>query len=177
MASTIFRRGICVAQSLPRIAIRQLSTSNALSVSMVQLSEMPADKFDKYYIDYLNRPEIDGWEVRKALTELHAYDVVPDPAVITAVLRACRRVNDFSLCVRFLESLKIKVGGKKNREVVYPWLINEIKPVLDELGISTPEDLGFDKPEFFVPDPDYWWEKKWYKDYGYDKKHGYTHFA
>jgi hypothetical protein len=44
---------------------------------------------------------------------------------------------------------------------------------LDELGISTIEELGFDKPELFVPDPSYWWEKSWYKDYGYDKMAGY----
>lgn len=38
----------------------------------------------------------------------------------------------------------------------------QIRPVLDELGIATPEDLGYDKPEFFIPQPEYWWEKKWY---------------
>lgn len=32
---------------------------------------------------------------------------------------------------------------------------------MDELGISTPEDLGYDKPELFIPQPEVWWEKKW----------------
>jgi hypothetical protein len=36
-----------------------------------------------------------------------------------------------------------------------------VKPVLDELGIPTPEDLGYDKPELFKPETDNWWEKKW----------------
>ena len=40
-----------------------------------------------------------------------------------------------------------------------------MKPVLDELGISTPEELGLDKPELFIPQPEYWWEKKWYVDF------------
>ena len=51
--------------------------------------------------------------------------------------------------------------------------------------------LGYNKPEFFVPDPDWWWEKRWfvfricgfgvkklelifrYKAHGYDKMKGY----
>ncbi|KAK6741878.1 hypothetical protein RB195_009630 [Necator americanus] len=152
-------------------AIRTISTSNCLSRKVDDVMEKwPAEKFDKHFIDYLNRPEIDGWEVRKALTELHDYDVIPDPKIVEAGLRACRRVNDFSLCVRFLEAIKIKCGSKKNREVIYSYIIKEVKPVLDELGISTPEELGYDKPELFIPQPDYWWEKKWYAEYGYDKK-------
>ena len=27
------------------------------------------------------------------------------------------------------------------------WILQEIKPTLDELGISTIEELGYDKPE------------------------------
>ncbi|KIH43993.1 cytochrome c oxidase subunit Va [Ancylostoma duodenale] len=98
-------------------------------------------EFDKHFIDYFNRPEIDGWEVRKGefrssviyfltlrtLTELHDYDVIPDPKVVEAALRACRRVNDFSLCVRFLEAIKIKCGSKKNREIIYNYIIKEVR--------------------------------------------------
>jgi len=36
-----------------------------------------------------------------------------------------------------------------------------VQPVLDELGIPTPEDLGYDKPEYFHPAPEEYWEKKW----------------
>ncbi|KAE9417851.1 hypothetical protein Angca_006048, partial [Angiostrongylus cantonensis] len=148
---------------------RGISTSNCLSSKDDIMEKWPAERFDKHFIDYFNRPEIDGWEVRKALTELHDYDVIPDPKVVEAALRACRRVNDFALCVRFLEALKIKCGTKKNRATIYPYIINEIKPVLSELGISTPEDLGYDRPELFIPRPECWWEKKWYAEYGFDK--------
>lgn len=54
--------------------------------------------------------------------------------------------------------------GKKTRSFFF-----QVEPVLKELGIDTPEQLGYGEPEFFVPEPEYWWEKKWYKDYGYDK--------
>jgi hypothetical protein len=33
--------------------------------------------------------------------------------------------------------------------------------VLDELGIPTLEEAGYDKPEYFVPEPEWWWEKRW----------------
>nr|AXS78264.1 Cytochrome c oxidase subunit 5A [Anisakis simplex] len=155
-------------------SVRQIATSAVLAGGHDDIMEKwPPEKFDKHFIDYFNRPEIDGWEVRKALSELHDYDVIPDPKVVEAALRACRRVNDYALCVRFLEAIKIKCGSKKNRKVVYGYIIDQIKPLLDELGISTPEDLGYDEPELFIPQPDYWWERKWYKEYGYDKKPGY----
>uniref|UniRef100_A0A1I7YFP7 Cytochrome c oxidase subunit 5A, mitochondrial n=1 Tax=Steinernema glaseri TaxID=37863 RepID=A0A1I7YFP7_9BILA len=171
MASLMARMARGVAKN-----VRQISTTSYVAASHDDIMEKwPAEKFDKHFIDYLSRPEIDGWEVRKALSELHDYDVIPDPKVVEAALRACRRVNDFALCVRFLEAIKIKCGSKKNREVIYGYIIDQVKPVLEELGIATPEDLGYDKPELFIPQPEYWWEKKWYKDYGYDKKPGFEY--
>lgn len=76
---------------------------------------------------------------------LSGIDLVPDPSVICAALRACRRLNDFALCIRFLENVKDKCGTKVNE--IYPYIIQEIRPTLDELGINTPEELGYDKPE------------------------------
>jgi len=164
-----------VVQPLRLIAASTLLSSGVNKAEL--LENWAPERFDKHFIDYFNRPDIDGWEIRKAMTELHTFDLIPDPKIVAAALRACRRVNDFSLCVRFLESLKIKCGSKKNRKLVYPWIIGEIRPVLDELGISTPEELGYDKPELFIPRPEWWWEKKWYKEYGYHKMPGYEGFA
>ncbi|GMT18571.1 hypothetical protein PFISCL1PPCAC_9868, partial [Pristionchus fissidentatus] len=160
------------ARSIVSKGARQLSTTSQVNSAAKDdiMEKWAPEKFDKHFIDYLNRPEIDGWEVRKALTELHDFDVIPDPKVVEAALRACRRVNDYSLTIRFLEAIKIKCGGQKNRDIVYGYIIQQVKPVLDELGISTPEELGMDKPEYFIPQPEYWWEKKWYADYNMDKK-------
>lgn len=72
-------------------------------------------------------------------------DLVPEPKIICAALRACRRLNDFALAVRFLECVKDKGGSYADK--IYPYILQEIRPTLDELGISTPEELGFDKPE------------------------------
>jgi cytochrome c oxidase subunit 5a len=71
--------------------------------------------------------------------------LVPEPKILTAALKACRRVNDYALAVRILEAVKDKCGGRVNE--IYPYLIQEIRPALTELGIDTPEELGYDKPE------------------------------
>lgn len=72
-------------------------------------------------------------------------DLVPEPKIICAALRACRRLNDFALAVRFLESVKDKAGSYADK--IYPYILEEIRPTLDELGINTPEELGYNKPE------------------------------
>ena len=41
-----------------------------------------------------------------------------------------------------------KCGGRVAE--VWPYLVQEIRPTLDELGINTPEELGYDKPELAV---------------------------
>jgi cytochrome c oxidase subunit 5a len=41
--------------------------------------------------------------VQRNLNNAFAYDLVPSPAVITAALRAARRVNDFPTAVRIFE--------------------------------------------------------------------------
>ncbi|KAM4808028.1 cytochrome c oxidase subunit 5A, mitochondrial-like [Rhinophrynus dorsalis] len=65
-----------------------------------------------------------------------------EPKIIDAALRACRRLNDFASVVRILEAVKDKAGPHKE---IYPYVIQELRPTLDELGISTPEELGLDK--------------------------------
>lgn len=108
------------------------------------------EEFDNRYLEYFNRPEIDNWELRKGINDLHGMDLVPEPKIICAALEAARRLNDHSICVRFLEAIRWK--SKMNKDI-YPYIIQEIRPTLDKLGISTPEELGYDKPELSIEDP------------------------
>ncbi|CAG0912729.1 unnamed protein product [Notodromas monacha] len=108
------------------------------------------EEFDARFESYFNRKDIDGWEIRKAMHDLLSEDLVPEPRIISAALQACRRVNDFALCVRILESVRNKCGNRVNE--IYPYVIQEIRPTLDTLGISTPEELGYDKPELAMED-------------------------
>jgi len=67
-------------------------------------------------------------------------------------LKACRRLNDYALAIRFLESVRIKSEVDSS---IYPYLLQEISPTLLELGIDTPERLGYDKPELALDDVDH----------------------
>lgn len=102
-------------------------------------------EFDARYEAYFNRPDIDGWEARKAMNELLGMDLIPEPKIISAGLKACRRLNDYALAIRWLEGCKDKCGDKVKE--IYPYLLQEIRPTLTELGVETPEELGYDQPE------------------------------
>lgn len=43
------------------------------------------------------------------MNTLVGYDLVPEPKIIDAALRACRRLNDFASAVRILEVVKVSV--------------------------------------------------------------------
>lgn len=45
----------------------------------------------------------DVFELQRNLNNAFAYDLVPSPSVVTAALRAARRVNDFPTAVRIFE--------------------------------------------------------------------------
>lgn len=113
--------------------------------------EETEEEFDQRYINYFSRPDIDGWEVRKGINDMQGFDMVPEPKIMIEVLKACRRVNDHSLAVRYLEAVERKACSKKE---IMDYIMNEIRPTLKELGISTPLDMGYNEPELALGDPE-----------------------
>merc|ERR1712043_49163 len=138
--------------------------------SVVQARNMSAAgtesdaEFDARYIAYFDRKDIDGWEIRKGMADLVAMDLVPEPTIAAAALRACRRVNDYSLTTRILEVVRMKC--MPNMQELWPYMMQELKPTLDELGISSLEEMGYDTPELALPNP--------YEVHG-DNKHPVLH--
>lgn len=55
------------------------------------------------------------------MNDLCGMDLVPDPKIVIAAMKACRRLNDFALAVRFLEAVREKCGSKQNE--IYPYVI------------------------------------------------------
>jgi len=108
-------------------------------------------EFDARYEAFFNRADIDGWEIRKGMSDLVAMDLVPDPVIVAAALRACRRVNDYALTTRILEIVKIKCADKEAE--IWPYMMQELKPTMDELGILSPTEMGYDQPELALPNP------------------------
>ncbi|PNI37815.1 COX5A isoform 4 [Pan troglodytes] len=70
-------------------------------------SQETDEEFDARWVTYFNKPDIDAWELRKGINTLVTYDMVPEPKIIDAALRACRRLNDFASTVRILEAVKM----------------------------------------------------------------------
>lgn len=99
---------------------------------------------------YFSRGDIDGWELRKGLNDLAGMDLVPDPQIIIAALYACRRLDDYACTIRMLEMVKMKCGPQVDK--IWPYIVQEIGPALAELGVETPEKLGYDKPELALVD-------------------------
>lgn len=50
------------------------------------------------------------------------YDLVPEPKIIDAALRACRRLNDFASAVRILEVVKVSGTAAQSRTAVFALL-------------------------------------------------------
>uniref|UniRef100_A0A9J7ZT58 Cytochrome c oxidase subunit 5A, mitochondrial n=2 Tax=Cyprinus carpio TaxID=7962 RepID=A0A9J7ZT58_CYPCA len=100
------------------------------------------EEFDSRWVTYFSKPDLDTWELRKGMNTLIGYDLVPEPKILDSALRACRRLNDLASAIRILEAVKDKSGPHKE---IYPYVIQELRPTLQELGISTPEELGIHK--------------------------------
>ncbi|XP_067666705.1 cytochrome c oxidase subunit 5A, mitochondrial-like [Haliotis asinina] len=148
----MFRAVQRASRSLHTVAVQTLRKPAIATVGVrhahgVQESD---EEFDARYEAYFNRPDIDGWEVRKAMNDLQGYDLIPEPKIIIAALKACRRINDYALAVRYLEAIQDKCGNKVKE--IWPYINQQIDPTLKELGILTPEEMGYNKPELALKD-------------------------
>ncbi|CAF4118415.1 unnamed protein product [Rotaria sp. Silwood2] len=128
-----------------------IMTSNARR-NMSSHNKETDEEFDQRWKAYFERPNIDGWDIRQGINHMNRLDLIPEPEIISACLQACRRVNDHSLAVRYLEAIRYKSNAVSNQ--VWPWVLQEIRPTLNQLGISTPEELGYDKPELALKSVD-----------------------
>ncbi|MCJ1364021.1 Cytochrome c oxidase subunit 6 [Acarospora aff. strigata] len=79
----------------------------------------------------------DVFELQRNLNNAFAYDLVPSPSVITAALKAARRVNDYPTAVRIFEGIKAKVENKGQ----YDEYLRDLQPLREELGVNLKEDL------------------------------------
>lgn len=113
--------------------------------------EETEEEFDQRYLNYFRRPDIDGWELRKGINDMQGFDLVPEPKIMIEVLKACRRVNDHSLAVRYLEAVERKANYKKE---ILDYIRKEVAPTIKELGISTPAEMGYDEPELALGNPE-----------------------
>ncbi len=96
-------------------------------------------QFDDRWESYFNREDIDLWELKKGLNDLYGHDLVPEPRIVKAMIGAARRLDNLPMAVRILEAVKEKAAGDQK---IYSYIIGEVKPTLEEVGLKTPEELG-----------------------------------
>ena len=124
------------------VKVLQAQTPSASIVSTRWSSSKPKESdeaFDARWEAYFNREDIDGWEIRKGMNRLYGHDLVPEPKIVIAALKACRRLDDFAMSVRILEMIRDKACGDKE---IYNYILQQCRGTIDELGCSTPEELG-----------------------------------
>ncbi|OGE57478.1 hypothetical protein PENARI_c002G06018 [Penicillium arizonense] len=98
----------------------------------VILTMYPNRRFEK---------EFDGvqdvFELQRNLNNCFAYDLVPSVEVLTAALKAARRVNDFPTAVRVFEGIKAKVENQDQ----YKQYLESLEGLRQELGVALREEL------------------------------------
>ncbi|KAK4241275.1 cytochrome c oxidase subunit VA-domain-containing protein [Achaetomium macrosporum] len=139
--SSFLRANLVAARPQPIAARAGLVSmpSNSFSTSSRMRSEHQEETFEEFTARY--EKEFDNvqdvFELQRNLNNAFAYDLVPSPSVVSAALRAARRVNDFPTAVRIFEGIKAKVENKGQ----YEQYLQELKPLREELGIVLKEDL------------------------------------
>ncbi|KAM4795800.1 cytochrome c oxidase subunit 5A, mitochondrial-like [Rhinophrynus dorsalis] len=122
LGSALLRRCVSTGlRTLPRSRLQPSPASAPVAVAARCYSHVKYEsdeEFDARWVTYFNKPDIDAWELRKGMNTLIGYDLVPEPKIIDAALRACRRLNDFASAVRILEAVKDKSGPHKE---IYPY--------------------------------------------------------
>ncbi|KAJ2385145.1 Cytochrome c oxidase subunit 6 [Coemansia sp. RSA 2559] len=128
--------------AVARTAFVRTTTKPSFTLAQRRLySDQPEETYEQFtnrYVKFFENVD-DQFELQRGLNNCFAYDLVPDVAICEAALRAARRIDDFSTAVRVFEALKIKVDKRSQ----YEDYLQALKPVKDELGLLTSEELGF----------------------------------
>ncbi|CBY10034.1 unnamed protein product [Oikopleura dioica] len=128
-------------------ALRPVTTATvrrSLTVSAQLNSAAPAaplrrDDVMAAWVEYFDHPDCDYYNYRLGAQHLFSDDLLFDPVVYQAMLYSCRRFNNFPAAMRTLELIRLKCG---DREDVYDWVMQELAPTLEDLGIPTVEDMN-----------------------------------
>ncbi|ORX70535.1 COX5A-domain-containing protein [Linderina pennispora] len=120
---------------LKNAAVARVAVSRAAPSALIArrcYSDHPEETYEQFtdrYVKFFENVD-DQFELQRGLNNCFAYDL--------SALRAARRIDDFATGVRVFEALKTKVDKKSQ----YEDYLQALKPVKDELGIQTKEELG-----------------------------------
>lgn len=134
---------------------RKLPHSCSHHASLNQGTCTHADKRSAHRYEKEFESVQDVFELQRNLNNAFAYDLVPSPSVITAALRAARRVNDYPTAVRIFEGMtevftshtplttntSTGIKAKVENKGQYEEYVQELKGIREELGINLKDDM------------------------------------
>ncbi|PVZ99528.1 hypothetical protein BB558_004427 [Smittium angustum] len=131
-----------IRSAFQKISTRSLSLTNSKPLFAVQRRmysehEETYEQFTNRYVKFFENVN-EQFELRRGLNNCFSYDLVPDVSICEAALRASRRTNDYATGVRVFEALKAKVENPSQ----YSQYLEALKPVKEELGILTKEEMN-----------------------------------
>ncbi|KAG5305328.1 cytochrome c oxidase polypeptide VI [Histoplasma capsulatum G186AR] len=116
--------------------VHSFSSSSKCSSAAMGHEEETFEEFSDRYEKEFDAVQ-DVFELQRNLNNAFAYDLVPSVSVMTAALKAARRVNDFPTAVRIFEGIRAKVENKAQ----YEMYLQELKGLREELGVTLQEEL------------------------------------
>ncbi|CAG8118306.1 unnamed protein product [Penicillium salamii] len=145
MATRAIRpNGLCRAPQITRARMQSPVTLAAVRASNFgTTSKLLSGHEDETFEEFSARfeKEFEGvqdvFELQRNLNNCFAYDLVPSVEVLTAALKAARRVNDFPTAVRVFEGIKAKVENPEQ----YKQYLESLEGLRQELGVALREEL------------------------------------
>ena len=89
--------------------------------------------FTQKWEQYFSKTDLTEWELKKGLNALYGYDLVPQPSIVAAAVKAAHRLQNVAVAIYILEMVRHKSVG--NQEI-YNYIMDQIRPTLDELGFG-----------------------------------------
>lgn len=136
-------RSFAIANTVLRARPTAVAAARALRVapaftraSSSAHGEETFEQFTARYVAFFQSAQ-DIFEVQRGLNNCFSHDLVPAPSVVEEAVRAARRVNDYATAVRVFEGVREKVENKGQ----YKAYLDELKPLREELGIETMEEM------------------------------------
>ncbi|KAJ5586741.1 Cytochrome c oxidase subunit 6 [Penicillium hispanicum] len=134
-----FARGPIIRSRVQTPAILAAARARNFGTTSKLLSGHEDETYEEFSARF--EKEFDGvqdvFELQRNLNNCFAYDLVPSVEVLTAALKAARRVNDFPTAVRVFEGIKAKVENQEQ----YKQYVESLEGLRQELGVALREEL------------------------------------
>ncbi|RAO68645.1 uncharacterized protein BHQ10_004657 [Talaromyces amestolkiae] len=134
-----FVRASSYAPRSIRVTPSSFAIANNFSTSTKLRSGHEEETYEEFSARYEKEFDAvqDVFELQRNLNNAFAYDLVPSVEVLSAALRAARRVNDFPTAVRVFEGIRAKVEN----EGQYKQYLEALEGLRTELGVPLQEEL------------------------------------